>query len=498
MRRTTDRTEIARYLADESRMTGSADEVAWPETPAEISELLHEATERRAPVTVSGAGTGIVGGRVPVGGIVLATDRLARVGEPRPLEGGGPAAGALEVGAGVPLATVQEATAATGWWYPPDPTEAGSFIGGNAATNASGARTFRFGPTRAWVRRLVVVLADGTVLDLPRGRVRAREGVFEIPLPGGGHRKVPAPDWKLPATSKHAAGYWSEPGMDLVDLFIGSEGTLGVIAGVELGLVPAANGWVAGLLFFPAEDGAIGFVERAREATLGPGPLAALSLEFFDGAVLGLLRGRGVEIPRDARAAIFFEQEARGGPPEEERLAEAWLALADGCGALGDSWFADGPSDLARFREFRHLVPVTINEILARRGVRKVSTDTAVPRGRVRELLERVRRILAEQDLEPFAFGHAGNDHLHVNILPRNADEEERARALYHRLVRVAIEMGGTVSAEHGIGKRKLADLDLLYPPGVLARMRAIKQALDPAWILGRGTLLPPPADAPP
>jgi len=497
MRRTTDRAELERYLADESRMTGSADEVAWPEGAPEVAELLREATERRLPVTVSGAGTGIVGGRVPAGGIVLATDQLARVGEPRPLDEGGPAAGAVEVGAGVPLATLQETTAAAGWWYPPDPTEAGSFLGGNAATNASGARTFRFGPTRAWVRRLTVVLADGTVLDLPRGRVRARGGVFEIPLPGGGVRRVPAPDWKLPATSKHAAGYWSEPDMDLVDLFIGSEGTLGVIAGMEVGLVPAANGWVAGLLFFASEDDAIGFVERAREETFGPGPLAALSLEFFDGAVLDLLRGRDVAIPRDARAAIFFEQEARGGPAEEERLAEGWLALADRSGALGDSWFADGPSDLARFREFRHLVPVTINEILARRGVRKVSTDTAVPRGRVRELLHRVRRILDEQDLEPLAFGHVGNDHLHVNILPRNPEEEERARAVYRRLVRVAVDMGGTVSAEHGIGKRKLADLELLYPPGVLARMRAIKQALDPAWILGRGTLLPPPPDAP-
>ncbi len=496
MRRTTDGDELARYLADESRLSGSADEVAWPESPAEAAELLRDAGARGVPVTVSGAGTGIVGGRVPAGGIVLATDRLTRVGEPRPLPGPGPVAAAVAVGAGVPLASLQEAMAAAGFWYPPDPTEAGSFLGGNAATNASGARTFRHGPTRAWVRRLAVVLADGTVLDLPRGRVRARDGAFGIPLPAGGVRRVPAPDWRLPATSKHAAGYWSEPGMDLVDLFIGSEGTLGVITGLELGLLPAPGGWVAGLLFFPGEERALAFVERAREETLGPGPLAALALEFFDGAVLDLLRDRGAGIPRDAAAAIFFEQEvARSG--DEEEISGGWIALADEAGALGDSWLAGGPSDLARFREFRHLVPVAINEILARRGVRKVSTDTAVPRGRVGKLLRRVRRILGEEDLESLAFGHVGNDHLHVNILPRDREEEDRARAIYRRLVRAAVELGGTVSAEHGIGKRKLADLELLYPPAVIDRMRAIKRALDPGWILGRGTLLPPPSPPP-
>jgi len=492
MRRSRGEAELARYLADESRMTGAADEVAWPETEADAADLLREASERGTPVTVSGAGTGIVGGRVPAGGLVLATDRLDGIAEPRPLPPGEGPAAAVEVGAGVPLARLQEAMAAAGWWYPPDPTEAGSCLGGNAATNASGARTFRFGPTRAWVRRLVVVLADGTVLDLPRGRVRARDGSFEIPLPGGGVRRIPAPDWRLPATSKHAAGYWSEPGMDLVDLFVGSEGTLGVIVRLELGLIPAAAGWVAGLLFFASEEDAIGFVERAREETLGPGPLAALSLEFFDAAVLRLLRDRKVPVPREAAAAIFFEQEARDGP-EAETLAEGWIALAEGAGALGDSWLADGPGDLARFREFRHLVPVAINEILAARGVRKVSTDTAVPRGRIRELLARVRRILDAEDLEPLAFGHVGNDHLHVNILPRDPGEEERARGVYRRLVEEAVRMGGTVSAEHGIGKRKVADLALLYPPAVLERMRSIKRALDPGWILGRGTLFPPP-----
>ncbi|MBP1611779.1 MAG: D-lactate dehydrogenase (cytochrome), partial [Acidobacteria bacterium] len=268
MKRSRDPADIAKYLVDESRMAGgSAVEVAWPASPAEAAELLRECAASAIPVTVSGAGTGITGGRVPQGGVVLALDRMNRILELAPDR--------ARVQAGALLSEVFEATGAEGSWYPPDPTEWGCSIGGTVATNASGARTFRFGPTRRWVERLLVALPDGSLLDLPRGAVRAAGGRFEIPRGGGPPLVVPAPDWALPRTTKHAAGYYSAPGMDLVDLFVGSEGTLGAVLEAELRLIPAPEEFLAGIFFFDAEEGALAFVDAAR----APGAaVAALSL----------------------------------------------------------------------------------------------------------------------------------------------------------------------------------------------------------------------------
>jgi D-lactate dehydrogenase (cytochrome) len=483
MKRSRDPAEIATYLADESRMTGgSASEVAWPASPEEAAELLRECAASGTPVTVSGAGTGVTGGRVPQGGLVLALDRMNQV-----LDLGG---SRIRVQAGTLLSTVFEAAAEAGLWYPPDPTEWGCSIGGTVATNASGARTFRFGPTRRWVERLRVALADGTLLDLPRGAVRAAGGRFEVPRPGRAPLVVPAPDWPLPRTTKHAAGYFSAPEMDLVDLFVGSEGTLGAVLEAELRLIPAPEGFLAGIFFFDAEEGALAFVDAAR----APGAtVSALSLEFFDALALDLLREKGIALPGPARAAIFWEQALGGetGPAADAGAAlDAWLALGAAAGARDDSWVAEGPRDHRQFREFRHEVPASINEKLARRGVAKVSTDTAVPRGQVRALLRRTREELARESLEHAIFGHVGDDHLHVNILARDPGEYAAARAAYGRLVEIAVEMGGTTSAEHGLGKLKAGDLARLYPPAVLDRMRAIRRAIDPAGILGRGTLL--------
>lgn len=487
MKSSSDPADLERYLGDESRLPGgSADEVFWPDSPAEAAEALAIAASRGAPATFSGAGTGITGGRVPAGGVVVATDRLLRL-EPRVAADG--AGGTLLVGAGVALAAAQKAAADEGMWYPPDPTENGAFVGGTIATNASGARTFRFGPTRRWVRRIVVALADGSLLDLARGQVAARDGRFEIERPGRPRLVVPAPDWPLPCTTKHAAGYYSAPGMDLVDLFVGSEGTLGCVVEAELELIKAPASIISGILFFAGERAALAFVAAARgDRRSGERGVTPTALEFFDAAALALLRGAGADVPGGARAAIFFEQPVRRDD-DADALVEAWATLAEERGADEASWLSQEPAEQQKFREFRHLVPVTINETIARRGVRKVSTDTAVPPGRAGEMLAAFRALLDGAGLESVAFGHIGDDHVHVNILPRDPSEQAAAKALYGKLVRAAVALGGTVSAEHGLGKVKAGDLSLLYPPETVARMRAVKTALDPLGLLGRGTL---------
>ncbi|HKQ54119.1 MAG TPA: FAD-dependent oxidoreductase, partial [Pyrinomonadaceae bacterium] len=198
--------EIQSYLADSSNMRGGhAARVVFPENAAEVALVLAQATREQTPVTVAGAGTGIVGGRVPFGGIVLATDRLNQIKEIT-REGNG---GRAVAEAGVVLADFQRAVAARGLVYPPDPTEWSCFLGGTVATNASGARTFKYGPTRNFIRRLEVVLPTGDVLDLERGRVRADDdGVLRLPLPGGRKLEARLPTYTMPRTRKHASAYF--------------------------------------------------------------------------------------------------------------------------------------------------------------------------------------------------------------------------------------------------------------------------------------------------
>ncbi|HEX9917996.1 MAG TPA: FAD-binding oxidoreductase, partial [Pyrinomonadaceae bacterium] len=226
--------QIQTYLSDASNLAGGrAERVVFPETAEEVAGVLREASAEGIAVTVSGAGTGVVGGRVPFGGIVLATDRLNRIGEIVAGEGGG--RGTVE--AGVTLADFRREAESRRLWYPPDPTEWSCYMGGTVVTNASGARTFKYGATRRYIRRLKIALAGGDVLDLARGEVFAeRDGRLRIPLgPHGTARAVEAqlPAYRMPETRKHAAGYYVVPGMDAIDLFIGSEGTLGVVVEIE-------------------------------------------------------------------------------------------------------------------------------------------------------------------------------------------------------------------------------------------------------------------------
>src|ERR1051325_394767 len=224
--------EIQSFLSDASFMRdGYADRVLLPESVEEVAEVLAAANRDRTPVTISGAGTGTVGGRVAFGGIVLATDRLNHIQRSETNEQG---AGRGVAEPGVILADFQRAVDQKGLLYPPDPTERGAYLGGTVATNASGARTFKYGPTRNYIERLKVVLASGEVLDLRRNGVRA-DSLRKIPLPLAYNRtlNVQLPAYPVAATRKNATGYFVRPNMDAIDLFIGSEGTLAVISEVE-------------------------------------------------------------------------------------------------------------------------------------------------------------------------------------------------------------------------------------------------------------------------
>ena len=437
-------------VEDASGFRGEADEIVAPSSEAEVIAFLLRASSMAIPVTIAGAGTGVTGGRVPQGGALLSLEKLNRLEIHQ---------GQAFAGAGVLLSELHAAAAASGQFYPPDPTETSAAIGGTLATNASGSRSFMYGDTRRQVLGLRVILMDGRVLIVRRGdRV-----------------DFPVPALPIPQTTKHTGGYRLSPGMDWIDLFIGSEGTLGVIVEAELRLLPSPPESLAGVVFFAGDESALDAVDVWRVEA------RARMLEYFDRRSLELLRTRFPEIPAGAGAAILFE--------EENADLDVWEARLSASGALvSDSWFATTPGDRERFRRFRHALPELVNSVVRQNGFMKLGSDYAVPIARNREMMAEYRRRL-EPEFTYVIFGHIGDAHVHVNILPSSDRQYAQGAGLMLDFARFAVSLGGTVSAEHGLGKRKRGLLELQYTGDQIEAMKQVKRRLDPQWLLGRGTL---------
>jgi D-lactate dehydrogenase (cytochrome) len=429
---------------------------------------------------VSGARTGTVGGAIPFGGYVLSLEKLNKI------KGVDRDGMRVVVEPGVLLGDVQKAADAEGLFYPPDPTEWSCQIGGTVATNASGARSFKYGSTRDYVERLKVVLADGEVVDIRRGRYVANTDVIDFE-----GRMIKAPTYERPAVTKNASGYFNSQPLDLIDLFIGSEGTLGVVVEVELRLLKKPEGLFSGIVFFEKRDDLLGFVEEVRSSAYNAGEstdVSATLVEYFDANSLGFIAERFPDSPKDVAGAIFFEQETTA--KSEDALFAAWNELLEKHNAdLERSWFTMNDQDRVKMREFRHALPLAANERYLRSGMKKVSTDMAVPVASFPSFLKFYEDTLKESGLEYIIFGHIGDCHLHLNIFPRNENEAEHARKIYGRCVAQAVMLGGTVSAEHGIGKLKRKYLAVMMGERYLNEMAAIKHVLDPNGILGRGNI---------
>ncbi len=237
--------DLQDYLTDASNMPGGhADKLLIPESADEIAEILREANASGEPVTISGARTGTVGGAIPFGGSVISLERLNKIAIDRETR-------TAVCGAGVILADLQKAAASEGLFYPPDPTEWSCQIGGTIATNASGSRSFKFGPTRGFVDGLHIVLASGDQLKLTRGTAVSADGeTIELKTENGESISVKVPTYPRPDVRKNVSGYFNAKPLDAIDLFIGSEGTLGVITEAKLKLLPKWESFFSGIVFF--------------------------------------------------------------------------------------------------------------------------------------------------------------------------------------------------------------------------------------------------------
>lgn len=446
-------------IDDASGFQGEAERLLTPATFEEAAALLKAAADGGIPVTLSGAGTGITGGRVPQGGWELSLDGFRKV-EAR--------AGSAIVGAGALLKDLQAAATAKGQFYAPDPTEWTASLGGTIATNASGSRSFRYGSTRRHLRSLTVAFMDGTVRDFRRGD--------RLDFP---YTPIPAPN-----TTKNTAGYYLPADGEWIDLIAGSEGTLGVVLEAEVTLLAQPKEILSGVVFFEEDAATLAAVDQWR------GVPQLRMLEYMDEPSLNFLRtSYGGEIPRGANACLMIEQELDGlsGDPVDEwvdRMAEA--------GALEDSWFGETAKDRERFRVYRHTLPEMVNAKVRMNGFQKLSSDFAVPLDRNADMLAYYQETLNRDFPGKYTiYGHIGDAHVHVNILSESQADFDNGKQWMTDAAAKSVALGGTVSAEHGLGKRKLHLLPLMFTAQQIDDMKAVKRRLDPQWLLGRGNLFP-------
>jgi len=505
------------YLGDESNSDGgSADEIYFPSTEGQICYILKNLSGNKKAVTVSGGRTGIVGSAIPLNGALLSLERMNKI---LAIEKEGERNFSLWVEPGIRLhelnkmigsksfplfreKSAQFLKCPSDYFYPPDPTEDNAFIGGTVATNASGSRSYYYGSTRKYINGLRVALTNGEILHIERGRhLLGQSGKFRIIDSKKNVTIFSPPSYKMP-TVKNSCGYYAEKGMDLIDLFIGSEGTLGVICAIKLLLIIKPNYILSGLSFFPTELDAVRFAISCRNQKDYAPPL---SLEFFDFRCLNLIKkARESEtflqnlppINKNAHSAIFWEF-AYNEEKEIELLYEKIEELlTENSSDMDNTWSGLDSKEKEILKYFRHSIPELVNKIIAQRkrscsDICKISTDYAVPKNQLLNLIEIYNLFLSNSGLEYLIFGHIGENNLHINILPRTIDEILKAKEIILSLAKEVVSLKGSVAAEHGIGKLKHRLVEIQYGINGIMEMVRIKSALDPALILGRGNIFP-------
>lgn len=490
-----DRADVLQsFLSDAAHVPGGfAAGVVFPKSAAEVAAVIASA-ERVLPV---GAQSSVTGGATPRGEIVLSTRALNQVATPD--------GDRVKMGAGVSLAELQCALSRAGLYYPPVPTYDGAFVGGTIATNAAGAATFKYGTTRQWVEAVTVVLADGSVLRLTRGEVRASsDGCFELEYPSGSVTRVRIPSYVMPAVPKLSAGYYARRGMDLIDLFIGAEGTLGVIVDATLRVIPRPR-WCVALISCASDAQALAVTAALREdasrAWHGGSALDVAAVEYMDDRILGLIPDAafaraGVARPGSGSSLLIVQIEV---PKDAEPALAGLQQVLEGCDVTADPNVAlpDDERGAARFFELREAAPVTVNSIAAAAQARvhpdiqKTAGDMIVPFDRLGESLDVYRSAFERRGLEYAIWGHVSDGNLHPNVVPRTMDDVMRGQEAIREIARHVIAMGGAPLAEHGVGRSPLKQQLLieLYGEGGVEEMREVKRSLDPGWKLAPGVL---------
>jgi glycolate oxidase len=441
------------YEADASGLHLVPDLVARPESAGDVIELVRKAASDRIAITCAGAQTSTTGASITDTGMLLSLRSLDRISPPDEKSR------TIRVEPGALVGEIKRTAAAAGFLFAPDPTsEEESTIGGAIACNASGARTYKYGATRRHVRALKVVLANGELSEFRRSDLE-----------------------------KNTVGYAFAH--DPIDWFIGSEGTLGIIVEAELSLLPLPRHVIGLAVLFRTEREALDFVIATRESST----VSARCIEYFDDRAVEVARvaaSTGM-IPPGAAAMVYVEEEV--GDDLDAALGR-WLELIEPIGGDFEPLVFEGEARLREARRIRHSIPTTMNERGNKyrdSGGRKVSTDWAVPYRKLPEAIQTARSLVEKLGVEqPVIYGHAGNGHPHQNFIARDARELATIEQAVEGTLQRVLKLGGTVAAEHGIGKLKRKWLPLQMNALQISIMTAVKSELDPLGILAPGNIL--------
>jgi glycolate oxidase len=428
------------YSYDGTFRTFMPDVIVRPDGTPEVQAIVKLAADRKLPLYPRGKGTGLSGGSVPIkGGIVMDLTRMNRI---------------LEIDAknllavvepGVVTAEVHRTVEALGLYYPPDPASFKSCsIGGNVAENAGGPCAIKYGVTRDYVMGLEIVTAAGEIINT------------------GGR------------TVKNVSGY------DLTRLFVGSEGTLGVITKVILKLIPKPEAKKTILSIFPKLDGASDTVP----AIIGKGIIPAC-LEIMDDVAINCVENhRHLGLPRDAEAILLIEVD--GDKEVVERQGSIIAKICEENGA-SEVKVAKDDQEAEQLWVARRAVSAAVLQL----NPTKISEDATVPRTKIPEMIRRLKQVGVKYNLPMTVYGHAGDGNLHPNIVTnrRNHEEMERVEKAAEEIFKITIELGGTLTGEHGIGLMKAPFMKLQFTPEEIHYFKQIKKAFDPQNILNPGKI---------
>lgn len=439
---TAQETDLQCYGYDATAYSGRPEAVVFPGNTEEISDILKLANAHQFPVVPRGAGSGMSGGSVPVrGGLVLVLSRFNRI---------------LKIDVrnflavvepGVVNRDLQQAAESVGLFYPPDPASLPfSTLGGNVAECAGGARAVKYGVTRDYVLGLTVVLPTGEIL---------KTGV---------------------QTAKGVVGY------DLTRLLVGSEGTLGIITEIVLKLIPKPETRLPVLAFFDRLDLATQAVVDIFQSGVLPS-----TLEFMDRpSIQAVEEYLHLGLPAEAEALLLIEVD--GDAESVERQSRRVAQACERLGAVGvrSARTAEEAEEIWKARR-------SVSPALFRLRPNKINEDIVVPRARIPDALARFQEIARRRELLIVSFGHAGDGNIHVNVMydRKKTGQEDQARQAVEDIFKTVLELGGTLSGEHGVGLAKASYLSWELDPVSLNVMKKIKDLFDPRHILNPGKIFP-------
>lgn len=511
------------YLNDESGLVsdGFAELIYFPTSSSQVSSILKAAYKENIPVTVSGGGTGISGGRVPLGGWIIATDSLRQLDDEfkntnQTKNWKDPQSGLeyeyqlietrdeeayIKLPASITLTSLQLLVRELGWFYPPDPTERSCYLGGNVATNASGARSFKFGATRPWVQQARVVLPQGEILTFDRNEPNTLQNAMLIVKDTD--IQIPLPNLNQPRSTKNVAGPVIYHNSDALDVFIGTGGIFGVVTNVMLRLIRPPKSQVSIFAYLPNLDSAIELIkicQLVRKEQIMPVPL---SVEYLGPRCVGILQ-QVEKIPEECKAIIMLELDATSEDELYEQLGY-WMEVFEKTSVI-DTSVATSHTEIEHHKHLRHKIPETVNGMVRSFGQPKLGTDYAVPEDTVDEIFWKSFQVGNEfeayqskrQPFEEGEFGyaiwaHAGDAHLHLNLMPRDVEETAFAKQKMIELMEWVTKNQGSIAAEHGLGKKRFNDrpaIIIQYGEQVIEKIKNMKAVLDPKFLLNRGNLI--------